>query len=288
MAALVCIAGVLAVIPGSRSGGESPSAASVAVQAESTDQVQVVTSTLSARKYPSITVQVGTPVKWVIDAPAGSINGCNYRMLLREYGIEHTFQEGENVIEFTPTETGTFQYGCWMRMIRGNIYVTDSSETAYSPEQAASVPVPAGYQIPSEELAVAELTTDEAGAPMQQVTISLTETGFQPAVVVVQTGIPVFWTIRNDLASQGGSRLLAPYYSTALDLIQGDNPLTLYPTESFEVSTGDSAFYAYVKVVEDLSQIDPDAIRSEVDQFKTIIYPADIYATAGGGSSCCG
>ena len=175
-----------------------------------------------------------------------------------------------------------------MRMIRGNIYVTDSSETAYSPEQAASVPVPAGYQIPSEELAVAELTTDEAGAPMQQVTISLTETGFQPAVVVVQTGIPVFWTIRNDLASQGGSRLLAPYYSTALDLIQGDNPLTLYPTESFEVSTGDSAFYAYVKVVEDLSQIDPDAIRGAVDQFKTIIYPADIYATAGGGSSCCG
>ena len=84
MAALVCIAGVLAVIPGSRSGGESPSAASVAVQAESTDQVQVVTSTLSARKNPSITVQVGTPVKWVIDAPSGSINGCNYRMLLRE------------------------------------------------------------------------------------------------------------------------------------------------------------------------------------------------------------
>lgn len=88
------------------------------------DGVQVVTSTLTAGRYPDITLQAGIPVKWIIDAPAGSINGCNYRMIVREYGIEHTFQVGENVIEFTPGEEGTFQYSCWMGMIRGNILVT--------------------------------------------------------------------------------------------------------------------------------------------------------------------
>ena len=47
-------------------------------------------------------------------------------MLLRSFGIEHTLSEGENVIEFTPSKSGTFQYTCWMGMIRGNITVTDT------------------------------------------------------------------------------------------------------------------------------------------------------------------
>lgn len=89
------------------------------------DGVQVVSSTLDSGKYPSITVQAGVPVKWIIDAPKGSINGCNYKMLMKEYGIEHTFSEGENVIEFTPTKSGTFQYTCWMGMIYGNVSVLD-------------------------------------------------------------------------------------------------------------------------------------------------------------------
>lgn len=96
-------------------------------ETEIVDGIQVINSTLTAGRYPNITVQVGIPVKWVIDAPAGSINGCNYKMLLKEYGIEHTFSEGENIIEFTPTKSGTVQYTCWMGMIRGNIFVTDEN-----------------------------------------------------------------------------------------------------------------------------------------------------------------
>lgn len=94
---------------------------------EIVDGVQVVNSTLSSGKYPDITVQAGIPVRWVIDAPSGSINGCNYKMLLKEYGIEHEFTEGENIIEFTPTRSGTVQYSCWMGMIHGNIFVTEGN-----------------------------------------------------------------------------------------------------------------------------------------------------------------
>lgn len=62
-----------------------------------------------------------------------------------EYGITHTFQEGENVLEFTPSETGIFFYSCWMGMIRGSILVTDGDpcDTAgavVSPTETNAVP----------------------------------------------------------------------------------------------------------------------------------------------------
>ncbi|MDO5152247.1 MAG: sulfite exporter TauE/SafE family protein [Eubacteriales bacterium] len=128
LAAAACVAVLLLAFWGSRSmelGGSS--AAEEAPVSDVETDVQVITSTLTVGRYPNITVQAGIPVKWIIDAPAGSINGCNYRMIVREYGIEHTFQEGENIIEFTPSEEGTFQYTCWMGMIRGSIVVTGES-----------------------------------------------------------------------------------------------------------------------------------------------------------------
>ena len=95
---------------------------------ELVDDVQVVNSTLLPGSYPDITVRAGVPVRWVIEAPEGSINGCNYRAVISALGIEHTFELGDNIIEFTPAEAGTIRYSCWMGMIRGNIYVTDFVE----------------------------------------------------------------------------------------------------------------------------------------------------------------
>ncbi len=94
-----------------------------------TDAVQHINSTLSARAYPSITVQAGIPVQWNIVASKGSINGCNGQMIIPEYGITHDFTEGDNIITFTPDNTGTFQYSCWMGMIRATITVTDAVPT---------------------------------------------------------------------------------------------------------------------------------------------------------------
>jgi uncharacterized protein len=87
--------------------------------------VQIVNSTLLPGRYPAITVQKGIPVRWIINAQPGSITGCNYRMIIREYGIQYTFKQGENVIEFTPTRAGRFSYSCWMAMIYSTITVLD-------------------------------------------------------------------------------------------------------------------------------------------------------------------
>ncbi|GBU26525.1 heavy metal transporter [Treponema sp. R8-4-B8] len=85
--------------------------------------VQIVNSTLQPNRYPAITVQQGIPVRWTINAPPGSINGCNYAAIFYEYGIEYVFKQGENVIEFTPAKAGRFRYSCWMGMIKSTITV---------------------------------------------------------------------------------------------------------------------------------------------------------------------
>jgi len=110
------------------SGISFPSAsdnAASSAQNEIIDGVQVVRSTLQRGQYPAITVKTGIPVKWVIHAPKGSINGCNNALYIPEYKIEYAFKPGENVIEFTPDNAGTFKYSCWMGMIRSTITVTD-------------------------------------------------------------------------------------------------------------------------------------------------------------------
>lgn len=89
------------------------------------DGKQMISSTLSANTYPSITVKKDAPVKWSIYAQEENINGCNNRIFIDEYGIEYTFKPGDNLIEFIPTKTGTFQYSCWMGMIRATINVVE-------------------------------------------------------------------------------------------------------------------------------------------------------------------
>jgi sulfite exporter TauE/SafE/copper chaperone CopZ len=89
---------------------------------------QIVNSTLQPRRYPAITVQQGIPVRWTINAPPSSINGCNNSIIIREYGIQYDFQPGDNVIEFTPTRAGRFRYTCWMGMIQSTITVIAKAE----------------------------------------------------------------------------------------------------------------------------------------------------------------
>ena len=123
-------------------GDEADGAGTESAVADTEDgassDVQVINSTLSGGRYPNITVRAGIPVRWVIDAPEGSINGCNYKIYIREYDIEYTFHTGENVIEFTPKNTGVVPYSCWMGMLYGSITVTEeAAESASVPENEA-------------------------------------------------------------------------------------------------------------------------------------------------------
>ncbi|MDR1620794.1 MAG: hypothetical protein LBS00_00295, partial [Synergistaceae bacterium] len=108
------------------------------------DGVQLVRTELKSGRYAPIKVQVGIPVRWTIHAEPGTINGCNNRIVIPEYGrLQKKLELGDNIVEFTPTRTGTFTYSCWMGMIRGRITVVE--EDAGNPVVALNTlpPVPA-------------------------------------------------------------------------------------------------------------------------------------------------
>lgn len=263
------------------------------------DGVQIVESTLSSGRYPAITVQANTPVKWTITAPDGSINGCNYKVLIPEYNISYEFQPGENVIEFTPTKTGKVAYSCWMGMIRSSITVVDSTgdidnssnntdaETNEENSDSNSAnnillkPTPAGYTIPTDDLAVATMQED-----YQQVTIELTDDGFKPAVIVVQSGLDVEWIIDNKATKANNFNLQVPLYKKQVPLNEAQNPLYLYPTQDFDFSNADNTAYGYVKVVDSLENIDTQAIQDEVKSYQTLIWPQETFEADTNTPSC--
>ena len=92
---------------------------------EMMDGKQIVKSTLNPYRYPAITVKKGIPLHWEIEASENALNGCNYKMIFRDFGFSYEMGYGRNVIEFTPEKAGTFQYTCWMGMVRGQVKVVD-------------------------------------------------------------------------------------------------------------------------------------------------------------------
>lgn len=87
--------------------------------------VQVVSIDLKRNSFAPIVVQKGIPVKFIINAKAENLNGCNDAVLIPAYNIEKGLAPGENIIEFTPDKMGTIPYSCWMGMIGSSIQVVD-------------------------------------------------------------------------------------------------------------------------------------------------------------------
>jgi len=287
-----------ALVPGGGSGAGSVSAGAGGAAARVVNGVQIVDTALSSGRYPAIIVQKGLPVRWNINAPAGSINGCNNRMVIPEYNIEYSFKTGDNIIEFTPEKTGKFRYSCWMGMIRSSITVVPDSaalaEAAARQQSAqddggAPPPQPAGYVIPTDTLAVAAPGTYQ-GQEVQRVSIRLTDNGFSPAVVVLQRGIPAEWTIENESAEEGSSALRVPLYTSIVPLAKNEkNLLYLMPDADFDFSTGDSIFFGFVKVVDDINNIDAGAVKAQAAGVETLVYSDEYFESgAGGGCGGCG
>jgi sulfite exporter TauE/SafE/plastocyanin len=269
-------------------GGAQASVADIEIE----NGVQMIYSTLQGgRQYPAIVAQAGIPVKWVIDAPPGSINGCNSSMRIPEYGIQHQFKTGENIIEFTPDKPGKFPYSCWMGMIRSTITVVGSSgnsESTGTEDTAAysdSEPAPAGVTIAVGEIVQAEFVRNEDGEEIQRVQTDISDSGFSPAVIVVQAGVRVEWDINNSSSRSGSDLLLFPAYATQIRLVEETTSLFLFPTDSFDFSTEDHAFYGYVKVVDDLTAVDTAAIAEEVENFQTLIWPDQTFQYGWGENS---
>ena len=71
----------------------------------------------------------GVPVKWIIDGKV--ITGCNKAIQVPKLSLSFDLKQGEQTIDFTPTESGTIPWSCWMGMLHGTFIVKDDiSDTA--------------------------------------------------------------------------------------------------------------------------------------------------------------
>jgi sulfite exporter TauE/SafE/copper chaperone CopZ len=239
--------------------------------------VQVVTTSLASGQYEPITVQKGIPVKWIIQAEDGDINGCNNSIVVPKYDLKKDLAVGDNVIEFTPTESGVVPFSCWMGMIRSKITVVDDLKKVDSTVDSSvvaddSTGTSSGLldynnlldvQIPTDKLAIAEIAEET-----QTVTITFDKNGFSPAVVVVQRGLQTIWNINGSNLDVNNSNLIFPYYNAQLQAVEGENPINFYPDQDFDFFTADNSYYGYVKVVDDINNIDEEAIKTEVSEYK--------------------
>lgn len=100
--------------------------------------VQIVEMTEDNNGYTpnKFSIKKGVPVRWIIDVKAPY--SCASSIVLRKMGIEKTLTAGENIIEFTPKETGTLPFSCSMGMYSGVFNVYDETASGNTSQNVAA------------------------------------------------------------------------------------------------------------------------------------------------------
>ncbi|OHC11720.1 MAG: hypothetical protein A3K50_09510, partial [Planctomycetes bacterium RIFOXYD12_FULL_42_12] len=68
-------------------------------------------------------LQKGVPVKWIINGL--QVNGCSGAIKVPSYNLLFRVNSGEQIIEFTPKDSGVIPWSCSMGMIPGSFIVKD-------------------------------------------------------------------------------------------------------------------------------------------------------------------
>jgi len=95
-----------------------------AVATAPSGEVQEITIKVGPTTYSPdyIEVKKDIPVRLTLQAEKGA--GCTRSFVFPEYKIRKTVPVGgTEVVEFTPTKAGTFQFSCSMNMARGKMAV---------------------------------------------------------------------------------------------------------------------------------------------------------------------
>jgi sulfite exporter TauE/SafE/copper chaperone CopZ len=105
--------------------------------------VQIVKMTQSGSGYSpnSFTIKKDIPVKWVINSTDSFT--CAASIVSAKLGVRQGLQQGENIIEFTPSEVGPIRFSCSMGMYTGVFNVVDGSGNTPDVKAENSAPAPA-------------------------------------------------------------------------------------------------------------------------------------------------
>jgi len=100
---------------------------------------QIVNMTQNDYGYQpnTFTVEVNRPVKWVVIST--NPFSCASLLVMPKYNISKRLSKGENIIEFTPTQTGEIPFSCSMGMYRGKFIVVDKKTSSTSSADSSTI-----------------------------------------------------------------------------------------------------------------------------------------------------
>lgn len=100
-------------------------------------QVIKMDQTSSGYSPNSFTVTQGIPVRWEVNSI--DPHSCAASIVMSKYNIRKTLGPGINVIEFTPTDTGSLKFTCSMGMYQGvfNVVAAGGNTAALAPAVVA-------------------------------------------------------------------------------------------------------------------------------------------------------
>jgi len=232
--------------------------------------VQVVTSDVGRYAYEPIIVQAGIPVQWYLEADSGEINGCNDAIVIPKFGIQKGLVEGKTLVEFTPVESGSIAFSCWMGMINSSIRVVEDlsnfdpsvvEEPVQSSNQEISVTVP-DYTQDDIGLAVIE-------GEIQSIDLILNKNGYTPAISVMQKGLKTQWNYLTEEITDKNGILIFPTYNVQLDFSNGEpQSIMIEPQSDFYYYSSGGDYLGFVIVVDDLEAVDNQEV---LDTVKTYI-----------------
>ncbi len=106
--------------------------------AKVTDGVQNIKLVMGSYGYelqPSTLIK-GVPVRMEVDM--STVTGCARSIVIPGFNVKKNVRGTDNIIEFTPDKTGTFQIRCSMNMFRGNFdVIEENGQKSAFVEQAA-------------------------------------------------------------------------------------------------------------------------------------------------------
>ncbi len=264
-------------------------------QIQSGQNFQEVITTIESGRYQPFAVQRGIPVRWIIKARAEDLNGCNNPIIIPKYNIQKRLVPGDNIIEFTPAEDGTITYTCWMGMISSYIKVVPDisrfTKNDFSRDNTANNGrlgssrscCAAGAKatkfldgrVPVDDIQAASIVNG-----IQEVAITVNDEGYSPAAIILQKGVKAKIKFNSEKLNSCNYAVVFPEYGGQLDLSQGQTETPMLEiTQDFTFQCWMGMLNGYVKVVDNLNNIDWNGIKKEIAAYRP--------ASGGGGRGCC-
>ncbi|HEX9062423.1 MAG TPA: cupredoxin domain-containing protein, partial [Clostridia bacterium] len=185
---------------------------------------------------------------------------------------------------------------CWMGMISSNIKVVSDvtkekgNDSALADNLNSQGPLGtaggccaagskatkfAGGKIPTDDIGVAKVKDDK-----QEVTVTVNDYGYSPAVVVLQKGVKAKIKFNAQKLNSCNNVVAFPELQGEIDLQSQKETPWITPGKDFTFQCWMGMLHGYVKVVDDINKVNIDDIKNEVQNYRP--------ASGSGRGGCCG